>query len=458
MDLYMVFYVLVVLAGFWWVLAFQYGVSRRVVQTLLGSTLSAVALWTWLVSEPTVLLSDFNVAYYPAGRAVLDDLPHLFTRCWDTPVCGFVNLPVVAFLFAPFSMVTLRHAQWLFIVLSLASVALSLCLLWSMTDEARSRRWAILFLFAINGPLFYSVKEGNLTHFVLLLLIAGVVSLDKTWEYRAGICFALAAIIKLPLLLFAVYFWGKGHWKVLGSYAATLVGVVALSLWYAGWSSHMGWYREVILPFSNKGLGAFNVQSLEGFILRLHENVPLYDWKPVEVDGNTKLVERIGTVLLAGLTGLLFLRRSSKPMRETNFLELSMVLSLSLIISPISWSHYYGLLLLPLGLYVGNRLPISNGKASAVVMGVGTLLITPPVLFVGQDAGSQSPIANFMVSHYLMGAVVLWGLMAYTRWSIAETHNLRLMRTDQVSRAAITREDRCEGSEAEASRDQRAAG
>ena len=102
----------------------------------------------------------------------------------------------------------------------------------------------------------------------------------------------------------------------------------------------MGWYREVILPFSNKGLGAFNVQSLEGFILRLHENVPLYDWKPVEVDGNTKLVEPIGTVLLAGLTGLLFLRRSSKPMRETNFLELSMVLSLSLIISPISWSHH----------------------------------------------------------------------------------------------------------------------
>ena len=159
MYLYMVFYGLVVLAGFWWIVAFQYGFSRRVVQTFLASTLCAVAIWTWKVSEPTVLFSDFNVAYYPAGRAVLDDLPHLFTRCWDTPVCGFVNLPVVAFLFAPFSMVTLRHAQWLFIVLSLASVALSLCLLWSMTDEARSRRWAILFLFAINGPLFYSVKE-----------------------------------------------------------------------------------------------------------------------------------------------------------------------------------------------------------------------------------------------------------------------------------------------------------
>jgi uncharacterized membrane protein YuzA (DUF378 family) len=139
MYTYIVFYALVALAGWWLILAFHYGVSRRVVQTLLGATLCAVSLWTWQVSEPTVLFSDFNVAYYPAGRAVLEDLPHLFTRCWDTPVCGFVNLPVVAFLFTPFSMVTLRHAQWLFIVLSLVSVALSLCLLWSMTDEARSR-------------------------------------------------------------------------------------------------------------------------------------------------------------------------------------------------------------------------------------------------------------------------------------------------------------------------------
>jgi hypothetical protein len=455
---YIVFYALVALAGWWLILAFHYGVSRRVVQTLLGATLCAVSLWTWQVSEPTVLFSDFNVAYYPAGRAVLEDLPHLFTRCWDTPVCGFVNLPVVAFLFTPFSMVTLRHAQWLFIVLSLVSVALSLCLLWSMTDEARSRRWAILFLFAINGPLFYSFKEGNLTHFVLLLLIAGVVCLDKTWEYRAGICFALAAIIKLPLLLFAVYFLGKGHWKVVGTYAATLIGVVALSVWYAGWSSHTEWYREVILPFSNKGLGAFNVQSLEGFILRLQDNIPLYDWKPVEVDGNTKLAERIGTVLLGGLTSFLFLRHSSNPVRETNFLELSMVLCLSLIISPISWSHYYGLLLLPLGLYIGNRLPISNGKGSSAVMGIGTLLITPPVLFVGQNAGSQSPIANLMVSHYLMGALVLWGLMAYARWSMAETHHLRLMRTSQMSRPANMREEACEIQEPEASRDQRAAG
>ena len=455
---YVVFYALVAVAGLLWILAFRDVSDRIIVQVLLGGALCTAALWTWHVSEPTVLFSDFNVAYYPAGRAIVDDLPHLFTRCWDTPVCGFVNLPVVALVFTPFAALTLRHAQWLFVVLSLMSFALSLLLLWSVTDGAWSRRWAILSLFAINGPLFYSLKEGNLTHFALLLLIAGVVCLDKAWERSAGICFALAAIIKLPLLLFAVYFVGKRHWKVVGGYGATLAAVVALSLSYAGWKSHVEWYREVIVPFSNRGLAAFNVQSMEGFLLRLQDNVQLYNWKPVTVTEDIQLVERCGAVLLAGLSGMLFVRHPGRHLRETIFLELSMVLCLCLIISPITWTHYYVLLLVPLALYAGNRLPFPNHNGWSVVMGLSTLLITPPVVFMGQTAGWQAQIANVMVSHYLVGALLLWGLMASVRWSIARPHRFQLVRSDPALSSAMGMRKRCESNESNTRMDQEAAG
>lgn len=102
-------------------------------------------------------------------------------------MCGFVNIPIVAFLFTPFSMLTLRHAHWLFAGLSLLSLVISVGLLWSMTDRVASRRWGIVALFMTSGPLLYSLKEGNLTHFALLLLIAGVVCLDKTWDRSAGV-------------------------------------------------------------------------------------------------------------------------------------------------------------------------------------------------------------------------------------------------------------------------------
>lgn len=424
---YLIFYAVAVLVSLLSLLVLRYSPHRKTAWTGLGLVLSGMGLWIWEVSEPSVVFSDFTVAYYPAGRAIVEDVPHMFTRCWDTPVCGFVNIPIVAFLFTPFSILTLRHAHWLFAGLSLISLAISVWLLWSMTDQTPGRKWAILVLFAMNGPLFYSLKEGNLTHFVLLLLIAGVVCLDKTWDRSAGACFALAAIIKLPLLLFACYFFGRRRWAAVLGYGATLVTVSAASLWYAGWASHAEWYREVILPFSNKGLTAFNVQSVEGFLLRLHNNAKLYDWKPVEVAGDIRMTGRVCAGLLMGLSCVLFLRHPGRHLRDTMYLELSMVLCLALIISPISWTHYYLLLLLPLALYAGKRLPIAGHGGWLAAMVLCILCISPPVTFMGQDGAVDGQIAKLFLSHYVIGALLLWGLLGYARWRAAEAQQLRLV-------------------------------
>lgn len=409
----------------WWG-AFRSPHVRREPRLVLGLGAVGLWLWTWSLSEPSVLFSDFNVAYYPAGRAIIEDLPRLFRRCWDTPVCGFVNIPIVALLFTPFSRLTLRHAQWLFVALSLVGLAVTVLLLWSMTDRDRSRRWAILLLFAMNGPLVYSLKEGNLTHGALLVLVAGVVCLDRGWERSAGACFALAAIIKLPLLLFGVYFVGMRQWRAAFGYGLTLATISALSLWYAGLASHVAWYREVIQPLSDKGLTAFNVQSIEGVLLRLQDDARLYDWTPVAMSPDIRMTGRLGAALLVGLSCLLFLRRPGTRHREAMYVELSMVLCLALLISPISWTHYYLFLLLPLSLYAGNRLPMPDrgGWLAAVV--VATVLLTPPVTFA-EGTGSRGLVEKLLLSHYVLGALLLWGVLAVTRWRMVEVQSLRLV-------------------------------
>ena len=158
MSLYQAFYGLVALTCLLWVLVLRSGFDRREIRLAIGGVLCVIALWMWEISEPMILFSDFTTAYYPAGRAIRDDLPHLYRRCWDTPVCGFVNLPIVALLFTPFSFFTLRHAQWLFAAFSLVSVGMSLYLLWSVSKRDPRRKWAMLLLFASRTRLPWNFK------------------------------------------------------------------------------------------------------------------------------------------------------------------------------------------------------------------------------------------------------------------------------------------------------------
>ena len=422
----LVFYAGVLALSLLWWGSFRPTLVRRERCLLLGLGAFGLWLWIWSLSEPSVPFSDFNVAYYPAGRAIIEDLPRLFRRCWDTPVCGFVNIPIVALLFTPFSMLTLRHAQWLFVALSLVGLVVTLLLLWSMTDREPSKRWAILLLFAMNGPLVYSLKEGNLTHGALLVLVAGVVCLDRGWERTAGACFALAAIIKLPLLLFAVYFVGMRKWRAAFGYGLTLATISALSLWYAGWASHVAWYQEVILPLSDKGLSAFNVQSIEGVLLRVQDDARLYDWTPVAVSPDIRMAGRLCAALLFGLSCLLCLRRPGTRHRDIMYVDLSMVLCLALLISPISWTHYYLFLLLPLSLYAGKRLPIPDRGGWLAAITIATLLLTPPVTFA-EGAVSRGLVEKLLLSHYVLGALLLWGVLAYARWRMVAVQQLRLV-------------------------------
>jgi hypothetical protein len=382
----------------------------------------------WRISDPPIAFLDFAQAYYPAGRAILADVSALYQHiaaCEEMAICGFVNIPVVAFLFSPLSMLTLNSAQLFFAALSLIGVLLTISMLWHISAPLPATRYAITFLFVCNGPLFYSLKEGNLTHFVLLLLVASVVCLDKDRDYLAGALLAIAAVLKLPLLLLGLYFVFNRRWAVVTGFGSALTALIMLSLLYAGWNSHVEWYQEAIRPFANKGLSAFNVQSFDGFLLRLGDDARLYDWKPAEVVWQLRMLRyAFAAALLASLSRLFRCGGGASP-KETEFLELSMVLCVALIVSPISWTHYYVLLLLPLCLYAGQRFSVPQRGAWLGWMAVCMLLISPPVTFVKPSGGFISQIMmKLFVSHYWAGALLLLTLLGCARLKIQQIQNV----------------------------------
>ena len=400
--------------------------------------LFGLLVFMWRVSDPPELFSDFSQAYYPAGQAIVQDVSRLYDRipgCEESAICGFVNIPVVAVMFAPFSLLDLERAQMAFALFSLVCIGASLYYLVALTAAMGWRRWAIATLFVANGPLLYSFREGNLTHVVLLLIVLTFVCIERDEEVWVGALVACAAVIKLPLGLLGVYFLLKGRWRIVIGLVLTLLVLTGTSLLWAGLESHVTWYHESVLPFASKSLAAFNVQSVDGFLLRLRADPPFYDWTPVTVDGDLRLTRTVLVGLLLLMSGILLRVSAGGDSKETLYMELSVVLCLALIISPISWTHYYLYLLVPFSLYIGGRLPVQQSWDWSLGMLVCMLLTSPPVVFLNPSSGGT--LGKIVISHYVFGALCLWGLLCMARWRGTQAQVCSIRVPSRPSRGAV---------------------
>lgn len=59
-------------------------------------------------------------------------------------------------------------------------------------------------------------------------------------------------------------------------------------------------------------------------------------------------------------------------------------------------------------------------------MTAATLLLAPPVTFA-EEAVSSGLVEKLLLSHYVLGALLLWGVLAYARWRMVEVQQLRLV-------------------------------
>src|SRR5262245_35780301 len=165
---------------------------------------TAIHFALWQISEPAILFSDFFKAYYSAGEAVLTDEVAALYR--EGAEVTFVNMPILAFLFAPLARLDDSNAGWIFLALGLTAALASWALLTRIGRYHASSAALLALIFLINGPMANSLREGNTTHFLLLLLTLALLLWRAGWDYSAGLVLGFCALFKLPLLLFGGYF------------------------------------------------------------------------------------------------------------------------------------------------------------------------------------------------------------------------------------------------------------
>ena len=138
---------------------------------LLGAAIHSAL---WQISEPAILFSDFFKAYYMAGETVLtDEVASLYREGAEVT---FVNMPILAFLFAPLARLDDVDAGWIFLALGFTAALAS---------------WALLlFLVAAAGGAFLNLNY----HWKMLPLPKGII------VGHAG-----AAVVGFVLLLMATW-------------------------------------------------------------------------------------------------------------------------------------------------------------------------------------------------------------------------------------------------------------
>lgn len=296
--------------------------AGRLDQVLLPATLLALAIMVWRVLRGPWVAFDFQYAYWRAGHRVLLGLsPYSWTHFQVNNKIVFVYPALSAVMFAPLSLIPRGAGSVAFMLISIALVPATLRLL--RVRDTRVYAIAMLWL-----PVYAAWQTTNETMFMVL-------GLACVWRWRdrplvSG--FLTAAMISLKPLLWPLLLWllVTRRWR---ASATALVSGLLLNL--LAWS---------VLGFGqiSRYLSAAGADTTAAW--RTGWGVPAF-------------LGHFGAGFTAGLTAMLVLSAVlvgcvvyAAVVQRDEIRALTWAVALALVSSPLLWSHYLALMLVPFAL------------------------------------------------------------------------------------------------------------
>jgi alpha-1,2-mannosyltransferase len=296
--------------------------ARPLEQLLLPAALVTLALMVWHVLRGHWVAFDFQYAYWTAGhRVTLGLSPYAWTEAQVLNKIIFVYPAPSAVMFAPLSLVPRSTGSVLDMLLCIALVPATLRLL-GVRDRGL---YAIALMWL---PVYAAWQTSNETMFM-------VFGLACVWRWRdrplvAG--FLTGAMISLKPLLWPLFLWllATRRWR---ASAAGLISGIALNV--AAWSV-VGFGQ--ISRYLNAAAADTKAAWRTG-------------WGVPALLGHFGLGFTAGVVVMLGLSLVLAAAviRTAVAQRD-EVRALTLAVALALISSPLLWSHYLALMLVPLAL------------------------------------------------------------------------------------------------------------
>jgi hypothetical protein len=275
----------------------------------------------WVVFHDSPPATDFYHAYWAAGRRVLNGQdPYLWSSSQVVRGVAFVYPALSALLFVPFAVASRGPSAILYTLVCGASL---IGTLWVLDV----RDWRLYGLVLLFDPVIAGWGLGNLS----LPLGLGVA---LTWRYRdrpavAGLL--TAVIISLKLFTWPIGLWLLATRRFQATLYALMLGVALNLIAWAilGFDEFTVFMRvsdSVTKAFFRYGYGVTTLASRIGLSYRAGV-----------------LVEITLSVIVAGVCVVVARRHGDFP-------SFVICIALMLIASPLVWSHYFALLVVPLAI------------------------------------------------------------------------------------------------------------
>jgi hypothetical protein len=294
-------------------------------------------------------MSDFGVPYRNAGRVLQGETLY---RATDGHL-QYKYAPVSALYFAPFALLPLETAKFVWFVLEIAFLA-GICVFgWRILPRKMKGPGFVigLGLLAMLKFLGRELQLGQVNLLIILLLVLMISAFLAGKDAAAGCLWAVSIFIKLYALVFLPYFAVKKRWKPLVSGAVVLLAGLAIPALFYGvrgnWVVHREWLSR--LSSSTSGL------------LAVGDNASLYAFLLKTLPGTSESVLKLAWAAAGCAIAALVLRmiwtsiKAATPGSEG--LEAAFLLVLVPLFSPLGWYYNY-LYALPAVFFLLNAWPL----------------------------------------------------------------------------------------------------
>lgn len=295
---------------------------------LLGLLVLAAAVCVFTATVP--LLRDwFDLRVY---YGTVDAWVHHGGRIYDYwlpgTTYGFTYPPFAALVMLPMTLVGLRTAIAVALLLNLAALA---AVVWILVGPALRRHgWfgcaLVACLLALLEPVRDTFSFGQVNLLLLALVLSDAWLLSTGRGRRAGIGIGLAAAIKLtPALFIGLLLLGR-RWRAAGVATAVAAAATALAAWAAPDASRFYW-SDALWDTNRIGhLAYVSNQSLQGVLARL------------AAPGEPSRAAWAAAVLVVLCV---WARRSARALADEDWTAAFALTGLTAcLVSPITWVHH----------------------------------------------------------------------------------------------------------------------